>query len=65
MREAVIEINGWQLTPAQSMTLRVAMESFAADLDHHGLGEDYHGKRMTTAYLDRISEIRVSMYKNQ
>ena len=65
MKEADIEINGWQLTPAQSMTLRVAMESFAGDLDHHGLGEDDRGKDMTAAYLDRISEIRVSMYKNQ
>jgi hypothetical protein len=46
------------------MTLRVAIESFADSLVNEGLGDDDHGKRMTTAYLDRINEIRKPLYED-
>lgn len=63
--EADVTINGTQLTKAQSMTLRVALESFAMSLSHDGLGNDEHGEKMAAAYLARASEIRESMYRGQ
>lgn len=62
MAEATIVINGQQLTDAQSMTLRVALETFAETLINEGLGCDEHGKRMASAYLHRIREIRGPLY---
>jgi hypothetical protein len=57
MSEPAITINGHTLTSAQAMTVRVAIESFAVDLQA-GLGDDEHGRTMTAAYKDRIREIR-------
>lgn len=54
---AEITINGKPLTKAQSMTVHVAIQSFSIDLQRTGLGDDEHGKAMTAAYLERISEI--------
>lgn len=45
------------------MTIRVAIESFAADLVSDGLGDDEHGKKMTEAYLQNIDAIRKIMLK--
>ncbi len=45
------------------MTLRVALEGFAMDLSHNGLGDDEHGKVMTNLYLDSIKKIRVPLYQ--
>lgn len=61
MVEANITINGNPLSVGQAMTIRVAIESFAIDIDATGLGEDDHGQRMTEAYLARIREIRELM----
>lgn len=63
MNEPRISINGQPLTEGQAMTMRVALESFAADLlaSDGGLGDDEHGKRMQKAYADRINEIRKLM----
>lgn len=61
--EPNIVINGCELTPSQAMTLRVAMESFAMDIAADGLGDDYHGKVMSQAYLAHVSDIRKVMYK--
>jgi hypothetical protein len=57
-READIQINGWQMTNAQSMTIRCAIEIFAATLEADGLGDNERGRAMAAAYLDRIREIR-------
>ena len=56
--EPHITINGTALTTAQAMTVRVALESFAADLTSQGLGNDDHGRTMTSACIARIGEIR-------
>jgi hypothetical protein len=56
--EPVIYVNGKLLSTAQSMTVRVALENFAQDLNANGLGNDKHGKAMTSGYLARINEIR-------
>lgn len=58
MGEAAITINGVVLTPGQSMTVRVALNSFAMDLNADGLGDDDHGKTMTRLYLGRVAEIQ-------
>lgn len=58
MKEANIEINGRQCSLAMSMTIRVAIESFASDLAYNGLGDDEIGKAMTQGYLGRIEEVR-------
>lgn len=65
MKEADIEINGWQATPAMSMTIRAALESFAMDLSTNGLGEDDHGQAMKDTYLARIQEIRELLEKQR
>ncbi len=58
MSEPNIIINGQQVTSAMSMTIRVAIENFAVDLDdgrmHSKIGE---------AYKERIQEIRTLMHK--
>jgi hypothetical protein len=56
--EPKIVIEDIPLAPAQAMTLRVAMESFAMSLREDGLGDDEHGKAMVRLYLERIDEIR-------
>ena len=56
--EPVITIWGKELSIAQSITIRVAIESFASDLIENGLGDDEMGKKMTKQYMQRIDEIR-------
>lgn len=56
--EPFIVINGVRLTQGQAMTLRVAIESFAADLRDNGLGTDEPGIAISSVYLQRIGEIR-------
>ncbi len=65
--EPLITIWDKELTIGQSMTVRVAIESFASDLQENGLGDDEHGKRMVEAYLNNIDEIRrlIFGYKNE
>lgn len=57
-QEPFVVINGVRLDDGQAMTVRVALESFAADLYGGGLGDDDHGKTMAALYLTRINEIR-------
>lgn len=52
-----IIINGVALSPAQAMTVHVALQSFAMHLQASGLGEDAHGKTMTELYLSCIRGI--------
>jgi hypothetical protein len=61
MKEAAITINGVPLTTAQAMTVRVALGSFAMDLQNHHLGGDEHGEAMTRGYLAAIYEIHQMM----
>lgn len=56
IKEAVVIINGKQLTTGQAMTLRVAVGSFIFSLQGDGLGDE-HVKNMTAAYLLRAREI--------
>ena len=61
MNEPEIIINGINVGPGCAMTIRVALETFCADLIQNGLGDDEHGKRMKQVYLDRINDIREVM----
>ena len=62
MNEAMIIINGTQITNAMCMTIRVDVEAFAAQLVKEGLGDDEHGRAMTEGYQAKISGIRSLMY---
>ena len=62
-KEPAIVINGTTLSSGQSMTVRVALESFATDLHESGLGNDDRGKQMAKAYLANIDTIRQMMYR--
>ena len=63
-KEASIIINGVELSEAQSMTVRCALESYDSDLAANGLGEDERGKSICQGYRDRIREIRKPLYKH-
>lgn len=63
--EAKITINGVKMTFAQSMVIRVALESFARDLHMNGLGDDVAGALITAGYLRNIKSIRPALYLNQ
>lgn len=63
MKEAQVVINGVTLTESQSMTLRLALESFDDNLKNDGLDSDQHGVAMTAAYRERITEIRSALYQ--
>lgn len=54
-------INGKPANSSQAITIRVAIESFAVDLQE-GLGEETHGQDICQAYLRRIDEIRNLMF---
>jgi hypothetical protein len=58
MTEPLITVNGQELSEAQAMTVRNALEAFAAFLADNGLGNDGNGKRIADAYIARINEIR-------
>ena len=63
--EPLITICGKELTIGQSMTIRVAIESFSYNLMVNGLGNDDHGIRMVKEYMKRIEEIRVLILGDQ
>ncbi len=62
--EPKIRINKVLLTPAQSMTVRVALNNFMISLNHDGIGDDDHGKEMCKLYKERITEINEIIMKN-
>lgn len=63
MVEPKIRINGILLSVGASMTLRVALESFAGDLSEpDSLGSDEAGVKIRAGYLDQISVIRNLMF---
>lgn len=56
--EPNITINGVRLTPAEAMTVRVALGAFAMDLRCEGsLGDDDHGHAMRDGYLAALRDI--------
>ena len=59
--EPDIMINGHALSEGESMTVRVAIQSFAMSLQSDGLGSDRHGKMMCLAYLANIDHLNVLM----
>jgi hypothetical protein len=59
--EADITVNGQKLTFAQSMTVRVALQTFAQTLEQVG---DMMGQTGVN-YWDRIEEINALLMRNQ
>lgn len=57
MNEPTITINGYTLSQAEAMTLRVSLGNFAIFLTDEGLGDDEHGKALTAGYLAAIRSI--------
>lgn len=58
MTEPVITINGRQLTESQAMAVRAAVTAFWQDMaEPDALGDDDHGRRMSEAYRDRLTEV--------
>lgn len=57
MKEARITVSGRILSIPESMTVRVALNAFAQDLQTNGLGDDSHGKLMTKEYLSKIKSV--------
>ena len=61
MNEALIVINGQVLTEAQSMTIRVALDTLAIDINHGDLSDSEH----SSSYKAHLTEIRKSLNLNQ
>ncbi len=56
--EATIQINGKQLSVAQSIAVRMPCTTFLMEMSDDGaLGEDEHGKTMVANYRGRLSEV--------
>lgn len=64
MTEPEITINGILLSVGQSMTVRVAIQSFLMSLAETGCGNDEHGRKMTAAYQRLCAEINDAMRLN-
>lgn len=63
IKEADIVISGVKLTEAQSMTLRVALNSWLLWLEENGLGDDENGRALADGYHARGIEILKLMHK--
>lgn len=63
--EPDIEINGISLSFAQSMTVRVALQSFGMSLQENGLGTDLAGIQISQNYLRAIKQINEIIALNQ
>lgn len=55
--EPEISINGHSLTEGQAMTIRVAIQTFAINLQSDGLGNDEMAKNICASYLANIDQI--------
>jgi hypothetical protein len=55
--EPKITVNGIELTTAQAMTVRVAIQNFAIDLKEQGLGTDVTGMSIAQGYQRCIHTI--------
>jgi hypothetical protein len=64
--EADVSINGVALSVGQSLTLRVALNSFLCDTSRpNSLGKDHIGQSLRTNYLARGEEIVRLMKSNE
>lgn len=61
--EAVITIWGKELSISESMTIRVAIELLAYELEENRLGGDEMGIKISEGYLRNISTIKNLMYR--
>jgi hypothetical protein len=62
--EPTIAVNGHTLNQAQAMTVRVALESFAALLSEpYALGTDGHARELTELYKMRLAQVQMMMYE--
>jgi hypothetical protein len=57
MKEAEIIISGQRLSLGESMTVRVAVQHYAAFLHEYGLGKDKLGRDICEGYLKNIIRI--------
>jgi len=58
-QEANVTINGVELTSAQSMALRVAVDTFIAEMQElNALGDDEMGIAIARGYRERCGEVR-------
>jgi len=60
--EAIMTVNGHRLTVAESMTVRVALESLASHMSEDGLGDDETGKAICAGYIRSVRSIRAKSY---
>lgn len=61
--EPIIIINGVELTKAQAMTIRIAVDTLMIDLTRNGLGNDEVGEAICRGYLRAIDGIKLAMHK--
>lgn len=57
MTEAKIVIEGSELTEAQAMTVRVALDAFHDRHQSGALGDDHNGQTTSSAYAKRSEEV--------
>lgn len=62
-READITISGQKLSESQSMTVRVALQTFGLTLQEDGLGPDARHLNATEGYLRCITQINAMIAK--
>jgi hypothetical protein len=55
--EPTITVDGYTLSSAEAMTVRVALGNFAIFLTDEGLGDDENGKKLCAGYLAAIRNI--------
>lgn len=61
--EPTITVNGYTLSTAEAMTVRVALGNFAISLYEEGLGDDDIGRGLCAGYLAAIRTITQLMRK--
>ncbi|HMJ16591.1 MAG TPA: hypothetical protein VK524_34490 [Polyangiaceae bacterium] len=61
--EPKITINGKPLTPPEALSVRLAVDNWAAELalNPHALGEDEHGHKMRENYLGHLHRVLHAM----
>tara|TARA_R110000737_G_scaffold319536_1_gene330788 strand:+ start:414 stop:734 length:321 start_codon:yes stop_codon:yes gene_type:complete len=62
--ESNIIVDGRQLANAESMTIRVALNSFISELNDNGLGDDDHGKSMVKIYTENAQTVLETIHKS-
>lgn len=60
-KEADITVNGVKLSTAQAMTVRVALNSFAMDMNSPFFQQDKNGKALAKCYLRCVSDVNAML----